>query len=426
MRYVLAAILIFIVVASGCIANGGGGTSTVPPDSSSKTFTPPMTKYDVLEEGQERPVVEGLNAFAFELYRELSAEGGNVFFSPYSVEVALAMAYEGANGTTREEMEKVLHLPGNDEVRWTGFRYLVLSLNPSDGPYVLSTANALWVQKEYPVNGRYLWIIREFYTGDVRSVDFVKDPDGAAEEINRWAEEQTRGRIRDLIPRGALNEYTRLVITNAIYFKANWSSRFDPRDTANESFTLASGEKITAPMMHQRATFNYTENDELQALEMPYEGGRLSMLIILPRDNSPSGIEGKLTPEFIRELRGSMKPEFVDVTVPKFRFEKSYSLKKPLIDMGMEKAFSDGANFSGITDAERLFISDVIHKTFISVAENGTEAAAATAVIVFAASAPREEPEYKVFRADHPFLFLIIDRETGAVLFMGRLVDPRE
>lgn len=424
MRYVLAVLVIFMVVASGCIANNGG-TSTVSPDSSSKTFTPPLTKYDVLREGQEKPVVEGLNAFTFDLYRELSADGGNVFFSPYSVEVALAMAYEGANGSTREGMERVLHLPGDDDARWAGFRYLILSLNQSNEPYVLSTANALWVQKDYPVNERYLWIIREFYLGDVRNVDFVRNPDRAAEEINHWAEERTRGRIKDLIPRGALNGYTRLVITNAIYFRANWSSRFDPGDTANESFTLASGEKITVPMMHQRGTFNYTENDELQALEMPYEGGRLSMLIILPRDNSPSGIERKLTPEFIRELREGMKPELVDVTVPKFRFEASYSLKKPLIDMGMGDAFSDGANFSGITDAERLFISDVIHKTFISVAENGTEAAAATAVIIVAASAPGEEPEYKVFKADHPFLFLIVDRETGAVLFMGRLMDPR-
>jgi serpin B len=424
MRYVLAAIVIFMVVASGCIANNEG-TSTVSPNSSSKTFTPPMTKYDVLKEGQEKPVVEGLNAFTFDMYRELSADGGNVFFSPYSVEVALAMAYEGANGSTREGMERVLHLPGDDEARWTGFRYLILSLNPSNGPYVLSTANALWVQKGYPVNERYLWIIREFYLGDVRNVDFVRNPDGAAEEINSWAEERTRGRIKDLIQKGVLNEYTRLVITNAIYFRANWSSRFDPGDTANESFTLTSGEKVIAPMMHQRGTFNYTENDELQALEMPYEGGRLSMLIILPRANSPAGIEGKLTPEFIRELREGMKPELVDVTVPKFRFEASYSLKKPLIDMGMGEAFSGGANFSGITDAERLFISDVIHKTFISVAENGTEAAAATAVIITAASAPGEEPEYKVFRADHPFLFLIVDRKTGAILFMGRLMEPR-
>ena len=424
MRYVLATIVIFMVVVSGCIANNEG-TSTVSPNSSSKTFTPPMTKYDVLKEGQEKPVVEGLNAFTFDMYRELSAKGGNLFFSPYSVEVALAMAYEGANGSTREEMGKVLHLPGDDDARWTGFRCLILSLNPSKGPYVLSTANALWVQEGYPVNERYLWIIKEFYLGDVRNVDFVRNPDGAAEEINHWAEEQTRGRIKDLIQKGVLNEYTRLVITNAIYFRANWSSRFDPGDTANESFTLASGEKIIVPMMHQRGTFNYTENDELQALEMPYEGGRLSMLIILPRDNSPAGIERKLTPEFIRELRKGMKPELVDVTVPKFRFEASYSLKKPLIDMGMAKAFSGAANFSGITDAERLFISDVIHKTFISVAENGTEAAAATAVKLEAASAPGEEPEYKVFRADHPFLFLIVDRKTGAVLFMGRLMDPR-
>ncbi|NJE11103.1 serpin family protein [Thermococcus sp. MAR1] len=420
MRYVLAALIIFMVLATGCIANNEE-TSTVSPNSLSKTFTPPMTKYDVSKEGQERPVVEGLNAFTFAMYRELSAEGGNLFFSPYSVYTALAMVYEGANGSTREEMGNILNLPGDDETRWTGFRYLILSLNPSNGPYILSTANALWVQEDYPVDERYLWIIREFYMGEVRSVDFKEDPEGAKRIINGWVENKTNERIKNLV--GGLTPDTRLIITNAVYFKANWSSRFDPSETRNGTFRTPGG-TLVVPMMHGRGTFNYTENDELQALEMPYEGKRLSMMIILPRDNSPTGIEGKLTPEFIRELRGSMKPEPVDVSIPKFRFEASYSLKMPLIDMGMVTAFSRGADFSGITDAKGLFIDDVIHKTFISVAENGTEAAAATAVVVLESGPPGEE-SYKVFKADHPFLFLIVDRRTGVVLFMGRLMDPR-
>ena len=421
-RYVLVIMLIFMVLATGCIANNEE-TSTVSPNSLSKTFTPPMTEYDVPKEGQEKPIVEGLNAFTFELYKKLSAERENLFFSPYSVYTALAMAYEGANGSTREEMKKVLHLPGDDETRWTGFRYLILSLNPSNGPYVLSTANALWVQEDYPVDERYLWIIREFYKGEARSVDFKGDPEGAERIINGWVENKTNGRIKNLV--GGLTPDTRLIITNAVYFKANWSSRFDPSETYNGTFKTPGG-TLVVPMMHGRGTFNYTENDELQALEMPYEGKRLRMVIILPKKaDGLKEVEGKLSQGFLEDILRSLKPEEVEVAIPKFRFEASYSLKMPLIDMGMEEAFSREADFSGITDAGGLFIGDVIHRTFISVAENGTEAAAATAVVIIAASAPGEE-SYKVFKADHPFLFLIVDRRTGVVLFMGRLENPRE
>ncbi len=362
-----------------------------------------------------------MNSFAIELYKKLGKNNSNVFFSPYSIETALAMAYEGARGTTREEMGNVLHFPEDNETRWKGFRELIASLNAQDKPYILTTANALWVQRGCPIKENYLDIVRKYYLGEVRELDFRGNPKGAEETINRWVDEKTKGRIKNIVR--DLDPETRLIITNAVYFKANWSKRFDPADTTNESFTLVSGEKITVPMMHQTNRFNYTENEELQALEMPYEGDRFSMVIILPRKNSLSSIENNLTPDFIQELTESMRPEEVKVIIPKFRFEASYSLREILMRMGMRKAFGGKADFSGISE-EPLFISDVIHKSFISVAENGTEAAAVTTAIMVLA-APSGEQKYKVFRADHPFIFLIYDRETGAVLFIGRLMDPR-
>ncbi|NJE45982.1 serpin family protein [Thermococcus sp. GR7] len=418
-RAVLLVLLLTVIVA-GCL----GQAENVRPSttSSSSTFTPPGTKYDVLEEGQEDPVVEGINAFAIDLYHKLAEEYGNVFFSPYSVETALAMTYEGVRGSTREEMGKVLHLPPENDTRWTGFRYLLLSLGtPGGSPYVLKTANALWVQRDYPINEKYLWVTRGFYMGEVEKVDFMNDPEGAAREINGWVENQTNGRIKDIVSR--LSPATKLVITNAIYFRGNWSSRFKVSETKNGTFYSPSG-PVTVPMMHQTGKFPYFENNELQALELPYEGGRLDMLIILPRRGRFDEVEASLSLGPIEGILNGTVEESVEVTLPKFRFEKEYHLKDTLMEMGMRNAFTL-PDFSGISSGGGLVISDVIHKTFISVAENGTEAAAATAVIMTLAATVEPE-DTKVFRADHPFIFLIYDRETGAILFMGRVVDPRE
>ncbi len=418
-RLVLLALLLTVIVG-GCLGQVENGKPTTTSDSS--TFTPPGTKYDVLKEGQEAPIVEAMNVFAVDLYRELAKKNTNAFFSPYSVETALAMAYEGASGVTREEMRKVLHLPSENDTRWTGFRYLLLSLKTSNSSYVLRTANALWVQRNYPIDEKYLWIIRTFYLGRVDKVDFRKDPEESAREINNWVENQTNGRIKDLVSKPSPD--TRLIITNAIYFRANWSSRFEASETKNGTFHSPSG-PVTVPMMHQTGKFPYFENDELQALVMPYEGGRLGMLIILPKEGKFDEVEKELSAGFIEEIMNGTAEESVKVTLPKFRLEEEYHLKDALMEMGMGSAFTM-PDFSGISPEGNLVISDVVHKTFISVAENGTEAAAATAVILTAASAPGEKPKYKVFKADHPFLFFIIDRKTGAILFMGRLVNPGE
>ncbi|NJE05637.1 serpin family protein [Thermococcus sp. M36] len=428
MRRLLALALVFVVIASGCIAGGGNGTSTVPQNPPSGTPTPPMTKNDVLDPTQTEEagdVVGASNLFGIELYRELSKGNGNLFISPFSVFTAMAMAYEGARGETAEEMGSVLHLPENETLRREAFRTLLLDAGRPSG-IELRIANALWVQKDYPVREDYLDTIRRYYLGEVRELDFRGDSKGAERTINEWAEETTNGRIKNLV--SGLTPDTRLIITNTVYFKANWTLRFSPDATHNGTFTLPSGERVTVPMMNRVGKFNYAETDELQALEMPYEGSRFSnfsMVIILPKKTDGLGkIEEKLSPRFLKGLLGSLKPEEVDVTVPKFRFEGEYQLGGTLRGMGMRKAFTDRADFSGISE-EPIAISEVVHKTFISVAENGTEATAATAVIFTAVSAPVETPEYKVFRADHPFLFLIVDRDSGLVLFIGRLVDPR-
>ncbi|WP_297534511.1 serpin family protein [Thermococcus sp.] len=436
MRRILVLVLVFVVIASGCIA----GTQTTPTSTgqtSSQTITNTThesmeqvhsTANDVLDPTRTdsvQAVVNASNLFGIGLYKELSGSGGNVLISPFSVFTALSMVYEGARGKTAWEMTGVLHLPKNETMRREAFRTLLLD---AQRPYgvELTIANALWVQEGYHLKENYLRVIRKYYLGDVRELDFKGNPGGAERTINEWVEEKTNGKIKNLV--SGLTPNTRLVITNAVYFKANWTLRFSPSGTHNGTFTLPTGKEVTVPMMTQVGRFNYAETGSFQVLEMPYEGSRFSnfsMVIILPKDaNGLKEIEENLSPRFLKAVLSSLKPEEVKVTIPKFKFEGSYHLGKVLVKMGMKQAFTDGADFSGISE-EPIAISDVVHKTFISVAENGTEAAAATAVVLTAASAPGQLPEYKVFKADHPFLFLIVDRDSGLILFMGRLVNPK-
>ena len=422
MRGILAVVLIMIVVASGCI---GAGTSPTTPTESPEKESTYSTANDVLDPTETEyamNVVDASNAFGIELYRELSGGEGNVFVSPFSVFTALSMAYEGALGKTAREMAEVLHLPRNETLRREGLRTILLHAERPSG-LNLRIANALWVQRGYPPREDYITVIERYYLGDVREVDFKGDTRGAERIINGWVENETNGRIKNLV--GGLTPDTRLVITNAVYFKANWTLRFSPSETHNDTFTLPSGRKVIIPMMTRLGRFNYAETDEFQAVELPYEGSRFSnfsMVIILPKKTEGLGkIEEKLSPRFLQAVLSSLKPEEVEVTIPKFKFEGDYHLVEILEKMGMREAFTNRADFSGISP-EPLSIGSVVHKTFIKVAENGTEAAAAT-VITMTMAMP--SPEYKVFKADHPFLFFIVDRDTGLVLFMGRLEDPR-
>ena len=378
-------------------------------------------------------VAAGNNRFAFDLYQQLANDpahaGDNLFFSPYSISSALAITREGARGTTADEIESVLHLPTNETLRRAGFAGLDASLNRRSGNYTLRTANALWAEETYPFLPDYTGIAERWYGANVTNLDFVNDPEGSRETINRWVEEQTEDKIRDLLPADSIDDLTRLVITNAIYFKGTWVKQFDPAETTEEAFRIAQDETVQVQMMHRTdedAIYGYTETGTLQVLRMPYahgNGTELSMLVLLPKEDNLTAAEEVLDVGTLTGIRDSLTDRRVRVVFPKFTLETEYSLPQALAAMGMPTAFTDAANFSGMDGTDMLFISDVVHKAFVDVNEEGTEAAAATAVIIAGGGAvgPETAP---IFRADHPFVFLIVEKDSGTILFMGRVVNP--
>ncbi len=363
-------------------------------------------------------VVSANNEFSIDFYKKsIETEEGNVFFSPFSLETALAMTYEGAKGQTATEMQAVLHIPSDDTTRRAGFAGLMNEINSGSDDYQLSTANALWAEKDFTFLDDYFQIVDDYYLGKVTNMDFKNDPEGSRQTINIWVEDQTNNKIKDLIPSGMITDMTRLVLTNAIYFKGNWATQFKEENTHDADWNMADGSKKTVDMMHLRDTeFMYYEDNDLQLLEMPYKGEELSMVILLP-DGSINGLEAMLTLENLETWRGSSHIVEPEVYMPKFKFETKYFLVNQLSEMGMPTAFG-AADFSGMTGKRDLVIGAVIHQAFVEVNEEGTEAAAATAIIMkeTAVMMPTE------FRADHPFLFFIM--KGDAILFMGRVSNP--
>jgi serpin B len=388
------------------------------------------------EPGDERPVivaddsdatpegigqaVNGSNQFAFDFFSEISDEDGNIFFSPYSISVALAMTYEGVRGQTAEEMQSVMHFPETDIVRRSAFAALHNQINNNSNEYALSTGNALWAHETYLFLEEYFNIIEQYYAGKATNLDFAGEIEKSRETINNWVEEQTNDKIKDLIPKGAIDGLTRLVLTNAIYFKANWLTQFDKDDTRDSDFHVDSETTVTVPMMSIRdEKFDYYSTSGLQILELPYKGEDLSMLILLPTEGQMDSLESSLTLENLTHWRNSFRENEMDIYIPKFKFKTKYFMSDTLKGMGMPTPFSGAADFSGMDGKNNLFISSVIHQGFIDVNEEGTEAAAATAVDM-ATSVPPS------FNANHPFIFLIQDNETGNILFMGRVTDPSQ
>lgn len=388
----------------------------------------------------EEFVVEGNNKFALELYAKLREQEGNLFFSPYSISTALAMTYAGAWGETEAQMAEVLHfpafvtgdkkapsllVPGRKAFR-SAFGAIIKDLNTrgEKGGYELSVANALWCQKGYGFLKEFLELIKTNYGGGFNEVDFVTAAESVRQTINAWVEKETKDKIKELIKPGILNKFTRLVLTNAIYFKGNWARQFKEENTRDAPFTLISGEKIDIPMMNQTAEFNYIEAEDFQVLELPYVNDELSMIILLPKEfDGLVSIEKTLTPENFSDWLAKLRKCKVIVSAPKFRMTWEFELAKVLKSMGMADAFSGTADFSGMNGKRDLFISAVIHKAYVDVNEEGTEAAAATAVVMRLTSAKPEE--IPVFRADHPFLFLIRDNCSGSILFIGRVMNPK-
>jgi len=369
-------------------------------------------------------VAAGNNQFAFDLYRRLATDPahaeGNLFFSPYSIASALAITYEGARGTTADEIRAVLHLPTNETLRREGFADLNAALNSGSGNYTLRTANALWAEETHSFLPEYIETAARWYGANATGLDFIENPGGSREMINHWVEEKTEDRIRDLLPPGSIGPLTRLVITNAIYFKGTWVEQFDPAKTTEEEFRVSPNETVTVPMMHGNAVYPYTETGTLQVLEMPYAHGNeteLAMLVLLPKDDNLTAAEEALDTERLARLRESLVSQNVRVSFPKFTLETEYSLPPTLAAMGMPTAFTDGADLSGMDGTRDLFITGVFHKAFVEVNEEGTEAAAATGVVAGGGVTPR-------FQADHPFIFLVIEKDHGTILFMGRVVNP--
>lgn len=378
------------------------------------------------KESTDRVQMIDNNAFALDLYSQLRQQSGNLFLSPESISTALAMTYIGAQGETAAEMAKTLHFTVPSDQLGEAMGATLRDLNATHTGYQLRVANALWAQQGYPIVDGFLMSTEKNYGAALDRVDFKAAPEAARQTINQWVEQKTEDKIKDLIGPDVLHPQTKLVLTNAIYFKGDWETQFDKAQTKDEDFHVSPSQTVKTPLMHREGSFNYFDGSTFQALEIPYKSRELSMIVLLPNDDAGlPALEQSLTAsrakQWLSQLRAEPK---VVLTLPKFKFTRQFQLSKTLAAMGMPQAFDARADFSGINPKRELYLSDVIHKAFVDVNEEGTEAAAATAVVVTRAMiAMRPKPPI-VFRADHPFLFLIRDNRSGAILFMGRVSNP--
>jgi serpin B len=366
-------------------------------------------------------VVEGNTYFALQLYDRLRLREGNVFFSPFSLSTALAMTSAGARGETLAQMEHTLHLPEQDTLHPALGRLIDQESTISSGVQ-LNVANALFRQKGMELSAEFLRKARLHYGASVPEADFRSDCEKARAAINAWVEQQTRQRIRDLLKPGIVSGDTRLVLVNAIYFKGNWATQFAKSATAEGPFYLADGRSVQVPLMSQTGTFRHRQEGGIHVLEMPYTGNDLSMVVVLPATAEGLGeLEAKLATADLAGWLKNLREEKVKVILPRFKLTWEASLKVTLSEMGMALPFTAGADFSSINDGrEPLSLKAVVHKAFVEVNEEGTEAAAATGAVARTLSLP----VIPTFRADHPFVFLIRDRRNGSILFMGRYCVP--
>ena len=383
-----------------------------------------------LPSGDLEALVDGNNAFAFDLYHQVVEGSDNLFYSPYSISIALAMTYAGARNETERQMARTLHFELPQDRLHTTFNSLDQELNArgegaqgkDDKGFRLNIVNAIWGQKDYSFLQDYLDTLARNYGAGLRVLDFQGAPEPSRLIINDWVEEQTEDRIKDLIPPGAINVLTRLVLTNAVYFNAAWESQFKKDFTAPGPFHLLDGAEVSVPMMRQTASFRYAAGADFETIELPYDGHELSMVILLPAAGRFESFDDSLDYGVVESAIGAMGPIQLGLTMPRFKMETEFNLNGALSALGMGIAFEPGAaDFSGMDGGRDLFISDVVHKAFVEVDEAGTEAAAATAVIMSATSMPAEPVQVTI---DRPFVFLIRDIETNSILFLGRVMNP--
>lgn len=371
----------------------------------------------------QKTLVQDNSEFALDLYQTLRTSNDNIFLSPYSISTALAMTYAGARGKTEKQMEKAMHFSLSQDKLHPAFSKLQDKLEKvqTEDKVQLYVANSLWPCKEYPFRKEFLDFIKNNYKTDITPLDYLKQSENARHTINTWVQEKTRGKINEVIKPGVFDIWTRLVLVNTIYFKGNWASQFDKKHTRKMLFKVSLDKTVKTPMMYQKEKFGYWADKDLQVLKMPYIGEQLSMVVLLPtRTDGLSELEKNLNIENLRRWTVQLHKRKVETWLPKFKLKCDFRLDKALQEMGMVDAFTDNADFSGMDGTDLLYLSAVLHKAFIDVNEEGTEAAATTAVIGEQISVLMD-PQ---FRADHPFVFLIQENQTGSILFLGRMVDP--
>ena len=439
---VRAAVVLLVAVLSASACGTGQPNSTSGSSTPSISPVDPargeLARADVaratstdMTTGELADLVAGNTDFAFDLFRAAAGEG-NALLSPYSVTAALTMTYAGARGTTAQEMRSALQLGLSDERIHAARNELSLRITaepstPADGdgePFAIEVANSLWGQAGYPFLDEFLTLLAEHYDAGMHLVDFVPAAEDARQTINAWVAEKTAGRIVDLIPEGVITDLTRLVLVNAIWFKASWATPFDPDRTGDGPFRLLDGGEVTVPLMQANLELPYAEGDGYQAVRLPYAGDA-SMLVILPDAERFEEVVHRLDASELEAIRGAEPEHLVELSMPKFEFRSQLALKPALQELGMVAAFTepsspDGADFTGMTAARELFVHEVVHQAFITVDEEGTEAAAATAVIVGRESAPMPA----TVSIDRPFLFLIEHGTTRELLFIGQVTDP--
>jgi serpin B len=422
MRSLVSALAVLALLAVGCGDESSTGPGQLAKSDKERLSSPQVPPSDLQSQ------VSGSNAFAFDLYRQVRSKPGNQFYSPFSMSIALAMLYAGARGGTEQEMAAALHYVLPQDQLHPVFNLLDQEMakrgqgkQGADGkPFRLSVINATWGQTGWEFLPAYLDTMALNYGAGLRLLDFRADPETCRRAINEWVEKQTETRIRDLLPEKSITEITRLVLTNAIYFNASWAKPFDEKNTAAGTFHLVGGGQVTVPLMHGSFAGSYGEGAGYKAVALPYDGGELSMLVIVPDAGTFDAFEQSLTGAVVEGVVSGLKASDVMLTLPKFEFTAPLGLKEHLQALGMKAAFDDRADLSGIDGRDDLFVQDVLHKAFVKVNEAGTEAAAATAVIVGRTSIP----QLVELVVDRPFIFLIRDHATNTILFVGRVLNP--
>jgi serpin B len=440
--------IIMLVSAAGCTKTTTTTThphsttpvTTSPVTTSPATTTPLPVSYDVAKSSESRitspnttasqlaALVNGNSAFAFNLYQQLTKTNtGNMFYSPYSISTALGMTYAGANGDTATQMAKALNFTLPQSQLHPAFNDLALQLasrgqgasGTNGKSFALNIANALWCEKTYNFLPDFLNTLGQNYGAGVNLLDFVNSPEPSRITINNWVSNETNDKINNLIPAGAITPQTRLVLTNAIYFDAAWQNPFSADKTKNGAFNLRDGSTVSVPMMNNEGSYGYTKGSGYQAVELPYSGNQVAMDIIMPDVGNFTKFESGMTADSISDIIGNLQNGSLSLTMPKFNFDSSFSLNDALSALGMPISFSDQADFSGMTGNKDLTIADVVHKAFVAVDEQGTEAAAATGVVMSATAMMQNS-----LTINQPFIFVIRDMQTGSILFVGRVMNP--